>query len=90
MILNPLSIATKGYVPLAALAIASFGYIAAEDDVLYASGGISLSGASTFTVVTSVTPTGGVVLGGQATFEYVPPGGLGDSSRRWYRLGVGF
>ena len=90
MILSPISIATRGYAPLAALAIASMGYVAAEDDIFYASGGLELSGAATFTVVTSVTPTGGLVLGGAATFEYIPPGGVGDAARRWYRLGVGF
>lgn len=89
MNLNPISIATMGYAPLAALAIASFGYIAG-DDVFYASGGIVLSGAADFTVVTTITPAGGLVLGGSAIFEYVPPGGTGENYRRWYRLGVGF
>lgn len=86
MSLNPISIATRGYAPLAVIAVATFGYVSV-DDVLYAEGGISLSGQADFTTVTHVEPEGGIVLGGAASFEFVPAGGGG--TRRWYRLGLG-
>jgi hypothetical protein len=88
MILNPLSVATRGYVPLAAIALATAGYVQL-DDTLIADGGYTLGGAAVFSVVTTVTPDGGLSFGGAATIEYLPPTG-GEARRMWYRLGLGF
>jgi hypothetical protein len=87
VILNPISIGTRGYVTLAAVAIATFGYVQV-DDIFYASGGFDMAGAATFSTVTSVSPNGGVVMSGAATIDFIPGGG-GGARKQWYRLGLG-
>jgi hypothetical protein len=87
MILNPLSIATRGYAPLAAIAVATMGYVQL-DAVLYPEGGIEFAGAADFSLVATITPTGGVSFSGTAEVSFVPAG-AGAAVRRWYRLGLG-
>jgi hypothetical protein len=87
MILNPVSIATRGYAPLAAIAVATMGYVQL-DAVLYPEGGLNFTGAAEITLISSLTPSGGVGFSGTAEVSFVPAAGS-VGRRHWYRLGLG-
>ena len=88
MILEPVSIATRGYSVLEPITVATMGYVY-DVFTVYPEGGLVFSGAALTTQVANQEPAGGISFGGAAQITFVP--GAGGALRRlWYRLGLGF
>lgn len=88
MILEPVSIATRGYSVLEPITVATMGYVY-DVFTVYPEGGFTFSGAGDFTRVANQVPAGGISFGGAASISFVPGSG-GALRRLWYRLGLGF
>ena len=89
MILNPIRIATRGYVDLEPISIASMGYVDLGNVyTVIPDGGFTMDGAGDFSAIWEYTADGGVTFSGAASFSWVPVAG-GGARRYWYRLGLG-